>query len=178
MPVRPLSLAFVLAALCAACSGSAAPSGDVAAPAEPTAEPSPSGEATSSAASGTSAPVEAQVVDSRTVVFPAGLDLAGDGALTSRGPTDAEVAAALSSISAAPELDWVGGHARFVSARVDDGVTSIVVTFACDVTFENPGQALDEMQRVSAVGGGGDCYGFAVFDTDGNLLRSGTNGES
>lgn len=120
----------------------------------------------------------ATLFDERTVIVPAGIDVTGASALTTHTPTDAQVEAVLGTIASAPELEWAREHTRFVSGRNDDGAVTIVVDLACDIEPVDGDDAVEAMQNLSTVGGGGDCYGFAVFSDSGELLRSGTNGES
>jgi|GEM_PF-6256396 len=120
-----------------------------------------------------------RLIDDRTVVISEGSDLSGSGRqLAAAAPVDETVERALATVATAPELEWAKGHTRFILGPTSEGDAAVYIQFACDRLLTSPKQALDELRNVLTAGDGGDCYGFALFDTEGGLLEWDNNGES
>lgn len=169
---RSIATSFVcLVLLLSACSGSE-PTDE-----QPTDESAAMTEATTAAQTLTEpdAPV---FWDARTIVVPAGIDVTGGADLTTHTPSDSEVALVVAAVDSSPELAWAIAHTRFVTGFDRDGTVTIAVDFSCDDPPASIEQAIVDLQNLSAVGDGGDCYGLAVFDTAGVLLRWNVNGEA
>jgi len=123
-----------------------------------------------------------EIIDERTAVFPAGTDIYQNSgsAPTNLTPSEENVAAALNTIETNPELAWAIEHTKFITGRTSDADGDTVgIDFSCEAApLTTPEQALEELRRSQSVAGGGSCFGFAVFDLEGTLLRSGQNGSS
>lgn len=128
-------------------------------------------------------PETPEILDDRTLIVPAGFGLFSNhrsGSMTSETPTPDEIALVLAHIDSASDLAWAQTHTRAFYTVVDDGQRHIEVAFACGIepitTDEQATAAVYE--TINPPLGGGDCYGSALFSTEGELLSWRTNGES
>jgi len=126
-------------------------------------------------------PAAVVLIDEKTAVFPSGTDRRQDGSpASSLTPSEEAVDAAIQTLANTSELAWAVSHTRFITGySLDNGTERLRVDLSCDAgPLTSTDEAREGLRRVAATDGGGDCYGYAMFDSAGNLDTWGVNGSS